>query len=295
MFGVSKINEKNTSVFVENSEEKLGIGSGVILTSNGFILSNFETTGGIGEECFVTLKNGTIYPAEVKWSDSELDISIIKIPVDNLLFLKMGDSKNILIGDKYYILSNSTGYDFNENLNEIFISKAKTTLKNVLENKIIYIEDVIKINDNILPENNGGAVLGESGEIFGIASSKNNIVIPINRIKNILEQLKEDDKFEEPYLGLHGFDNDALKYLVPDYNFKSGIYIEKIDENSIVYEKIISGDILLKIDDIELNNFEDYYEYLYQKRPKERVKLTVLRGNKEIKIDVLLKNKPRLM
>ena len=102
--GVSKLNEKNTSIFVENSEEKLGIGSGIILTSNGYILSNYETTGKENETCFVTMKNGNIYPAEVKWSDPNLDISIIKISAENLLFLKTGDSNNIEIGDKFYVL-----------------------------------------------------------------------------------------------------------------------------------------------------------------------------------------------
>ena len=119
MYGVSKMNEKNSSVFVENSEEKLGIGSGIILTSNGFILSNFETTGEEGESCFVTLKNGKTYPAIVKWVDKNLDISIIKIAIENLLYLEMGNSNNIFIGDKFYMLSNSTGYDFDESLKEV--------------------------------------------------------------------------------------------------------------------------------------------------------------------------------
>ena len=291
--GISKLNEKNTSVFVENSEEKLGIGSGIILTSNGYIFSNYETTGGEGETCFVTLKNGNIYPADVKWADSNLDISIIKISTENLLFLPTGDSNNIEIGDKFYILSNSTGYEFNENFNEILVSKVKTTLKIVNEEKTTYCEDIIKINLDILPEYNGGAILNEKGEVFGIASSKLNSVIPINRIKNIIEKLKESDDFEEAYLGVYGFDNNVLKYLVPDYNFKLGVYVEKIEENSPVYEKVLEGDIITKIDDYELSSFQELSEYLYKKSPQDKVNLTVIRGTKEINLEVILKEKPR--
>ena len=295
MFGVSKLNEKNTSVFVESSEEKLGIGSGIILTSNGIILSNYETTGGEGTTCFVTLKSGKIYPAEVKWADSNLDISIVKISAENLLFLAMGDSNNIEMGDKFYILSNSTGYEFNESFDEILISKPRTTLKLIEGEKTIYYEDVIKINLNILPVNNGGAVLNENGEVYGIASSKLNSVIPINRVKNIINRLKEDEKFKEAYLGIYGFDNNVLKYLIPDYNLGLGIYVEKIEEDSPVYEKVLQGDIITKIDDYELSNFQELSEYLYSKSPKDKINLTIIRGTKEVNLEVILKEKPRLL
>ena len=293
LFGVSKLNEKNTSVFVENSEEKLGIGSGIILTSDGFILSNYETTGEEGSTCFVTLKSGTVYPAEVKWTDVNLDISIIKIAIENLLFLAMGDSNSISIGDKFFILSNSTGYEFNENLEEVLISKEKTTLKMVNENETSYAEDVVKVNFNILPVNNGGAILNENGEVFGIASSKLNSIIPINRIKNIINRLKEDENYKEAYLGIHGFDNSVLKYLVPDYSLKLGIYVEQIEEDSPAIEKILPGDILTKIDDYELSSFQELSEYLYLKSPKEKVNLTIIRGTKEIVQEVILKEKSR--
>lgn len=289
MYGVSKLNQKSTSVFVDNSEEKLGIGSGIILTSNGFILSNYETTGLKGETCFVTLKNGSIYPAEVKWVDENLDISIIKISIENLLCLQMGDSNNIEIGDRLYLLSNSIGYDLNENLIETIISKAKTTLKIVNDTKIIYAEDIIKISNDILKEYNGGAILNKNGELLGIASNKLNSVVPINRIKNILNRLKEDENFEEPYLGIYGFDNNVLKYLIDDYNLKLGIYVEKVEEDSPAFEKVFQGDIITKIDDYELSSFEELIEYLYLKNPQEIVNLTILRGIKQININIILK------
>ena len=293
--GVSKLNEKNTAVFVQNPEEKLGIGSGIILTSDGFILSNYEITGGEGETCFVTLKNGSIYPAEVKWADYNLDISIIKISADNLLYLAMGDSNSISIGDKFYILSNATGYDFNESLNEIFISKEKTTLKIVEKNNISYAEDVIKINSDIGYDINGGAVLNENGEVFGIASAKINSVIPINRIKNIIKSLSENEEYKEPYLGIYGFDNDALKYLVPSYTLKLGIYVDKVEENSEISGQIFTGDIITRIDDYELSTFQELSEYLYLKNPKDKVSLNIIRGTKELTVNVVLKEKPRLL
>ena len=290
--GVSKLNEKNTSIFVENSEEKLGMGTGIILTSNGFILSNYETTGKEGETCFVTLKNGTIYPAEVKWADVNLDISIIKISAENLLTLQMGDSNKIEIGEKMYVLSNATGYDFSENLYEVFINKINNTFKIMNENNSIYIEDVIKVDLVIEADKNGGALINENGEVLGIVSSKINSIIPINRIKNILEKIKEDDNYKEPYLGVYGFDNSVLKYLIPDYPLKLGIYVDKVEENSPASGQILVGDIITKIDDYELSSFQELNEYLYLKSPREKVTLSIVRGTKEIKVIILFNEKP---
>ena len=287
--GVSKLNEKNTSIFVENSEEKLGIGSGIILSSNGLILSNYETTGGIGETCYVTLKNGSIYPADVKWSNQDLDISIIKIAADNLLYLAMGESNQISIGDKYYLLSNATGYDFGESLTDILIQKNQTTLKTYNETTTSYAEDVIKINRNIDHEINGGALLNEKGEVLGIASSKINAIIPINRIKPLIANLKENENYKAPYLGIYGFDATSLKYLAPDYPLTIGIYVDKIAENSPTSGQLSEGDIITKIDDYELSTFQDLSIYLTQKSPKQKVTLTAIRGTKELTITTILK------
>ena len=132
-------------------------------------------------------------------------------------------------------------------------------------------------------------------ELFGIASSKLNSIIPINRVKTIINKLNEKNEYKEAYLGIYGFDNNVIKYLIPEYNFKLGIYVEKIEEDSPVYEKILLGDVITKIDDYELSTFQELSEYLYSKSPKETVTLTVIRGTKEFTIEVKLKEKSRLV
>jgi len=293
LFGVSKINEKNTSIFVENSEEQLGIGSGIILTSNGFILSNCSTTGDIGDICYVTLKNGSRYPAEVKWIDKNLDISIIKISAENLLFLTMGDSNKIEIGEKYYILSNALGFDFYKNIEDILIKKVNITTKIVDKGKTIYAENIIKANIDLNFENNGGAVLNENGEVLGIVSQNINSIIPINRVKIIIERLKENENYREPYLGIYGFDNDVLKYLNSDYQLKLGILVDKIEEDSPAKGKIFVGDIITKIDNFELSSFRELRDFLLTKSPKDKIGLTVIRESKEETIYIILKEESR--
>ena len=290
-FGISKLNENNTSIFVQNSEEKLGIGSGIIVTSNGYILTNYTISGDIKSTCYVTLKSGEIYPAEVLWVDKNLDISIIKISAENLLALALGDSDKCSLGEEIYMVSNPTGYNLKENLGIGVISQLNNTIKMVDENNEVYIEDIMKINIGIKAEQTGSPVLNENGEVVGISVSSIDSVVPINRVKNIINRFKNENSFEEAYLGIYGFDNNVLKYMNSDYKTNIGVYIEKIEKDSPVYEQILSGDIITKIDDFELSSMQELSEYLYTKNPGDKVKLNVIRGTKSFEVECELKKK----
>lgn len=289
--GVSKSNQNNTSIFVENSEEKLGIGSGIILTSNGYILTNQSIVGNKHSDCYVTLKNGEVYPSQVVWVNENLDIAIIKVSASNLLSLSLGDSKNCTLGEEVYMISNPTGYNFNQNLQTGIISEINKTLKIMSEDEEIYVEDIIKINTNIKSEQTGSPVLNINGEVIGISSSKLNAIIPINIIKNIIKRYETDNNFEEAYLGVYGFGYDVIKYLNLNVEINYGIYIEKIEEGSPVYGQVFSGDIITKIDDIELSSMSDLKNYLYTKNPKEKVVLNIVRGTKQFELEIELGTK----
>jgi S1-C subfamily serine protease len=289
--GVSKLNKSNTAIFVENSEEKLGMGSGIILTSNGYILTNYEISGEVNNTCYVTLSDGKVYPSKTVWVNKQLDIGLIKIAVDNLVSFSFGNSDDISIGEEIYMVSNASGYDFKKEFTTGVISKVSDTLKTVDGENIEYAEDIMKISIEIKSENTGSPIVNKDGELLGIASSKLNSVIPINRIKNILNRLENEDKFEEAYLGIYGFDNDVLKYLNTDYTLNIGVYIEKIEEDSPVFEKVLVGDIITKIDDCELRTMQELSEYLYSKNVGDKVEISVIRDAKELKIDCILEKK----
>ncbi len=286
--GVSKFSTNNTSIFVENSEEKLGIGSGIIITSDGYILTNQSIAGERESTCYVTLKNGTVYPAEVVWINRNLDIAIIKISANNLLALSMGDSDNCSLGEEIYMISNPIGYNFNQNLQIGIISEINKTLKIVNEQSEIYVEDIMKMNNTISSEQTGSPILNIDGEVIGISSSKLNVIIPINRIKTIIEKYETNGDFEEAYLGVYGFDYDVIRYLNLGIDINSGVYIEKIEENSPAKEKIFSGDIITKIDNNEIRNMVELSNYLYTKIPGDKILLSVIRDAKQLEIEIEL-------
>ena len=104
--GISKLKNAGNSIFLKSSENELGLGTGVIISSDGYIVSNEHVTGSKYSKCYITLENGSNYDGTVVWSDSDLDLSITKIDAKNLSYVNLGDSKNIRIGETVYAIGN---------------------------------------------------------------------------------------------------------------------------------------------------------------------------------------------
>ena len=108
-------------------------------------------------------------------------------------------------------------------------------------------------------------------------------------IKPILEKLTKTGKFEEAYLGIYGYDKEVIPYLESDLNINSGVYIANILKDGVLFNKgIVVGDVITKIDGNEINKMNDLKKYIYTKNPKENVKLTIRRKDKEFETEVIL-------
>ena len=104
---ISKIKNAGSTIFLNDSATSLGLGTGVIVSDNGYILTNEHVSGSKYGNCYVTLENGSTYNANVVWSDSEIDLSIIKINEKNLSYAKLGDSDNIRVGETVFAIRKS--------------------------------------------------------------------------------------------------------------------------------------------------------------------------------------------
>lgn len=105
--GISKLKETGNSILSKSSESELGLGTGFIVTEDGYIVSNEHVTGSKYSRCYITLENGTNYDGTVVWSDSDLDLSITKINAKNLPYVTLGDSKSIRVGETVYAIRES--------------------------------------------------------------------------------------------------------------------------------------------------------------------------------------------
>ena len=105
--GISKLKNAGNSILSKSTESELGLGTGIIVTENGYILSNEHVTGSKYSKCYITLENGNTYDGTVVWSDSDLDLSITKINAKNLSFISLGDSNQIRVGETVYAIRKS--------------------------------------------------------------------------------------------------------------------------------------------------------------------------------------------
>lgn len=105
--GISKLKDTGSSILSKSSENELGLGTGFIVTDDGYIVSNEHVTGKRYSKCYITLENGSNYDGTVVWSDTDLDLSITKINAKNLPYVVLGDSRNIRVGETVYAIRKS--------------------------------------------------------------------------------------------------------------------------------------------------------------------------------------------
>lgn len=296
--GISKIKDKGSTIFLQDSTTKLGLGSGVIVSEDGYILTNEHVSGGKYNKCYVTLENGTTHNADVVWSDSDLDLSIIKIPMKGLTYAKLGDSKQIKVGQTVYAIGNPIGYEFQRTVTSGIISALNRTIKIEEGNKTNYMNNLIQTDAGINPGNSGGPLINSKGEVIGINSVKITsaegigFAVPINCVKSIIERFITDGKFDEASIGIFAYDKNIISYIAPNIEFQNGIYVEQISEDSPAKKTDLKvGDIITKIDDIELVNMCDLREYIYTKSPGDEVSLSILRNKTNLTMKIKLSKK----
>ena len=296
--GISKLKQTGSSIFVDNAEQKLGLGSGVLITDNGYILTNQHVAGNKYSNCYVTLEDGKIYDGNVVWADNNIDLAIVKINKNNLEYLQLGDSDEINLAEDVYAIGNPLGMDFQKTVTKGIVSSLNRTIKIEGENENVYMEDLIQTDATINEGNSGGALINSDGKLIGINSVKISnaegigFAVPVNIVKPIINKLINEGKFEEAWLGIYGYDKEAIKYLDSELEIENGIYVAQVAvDGPLVNLDIKEGDIITKIDDTEISKMNDLKKYIYSKNPKDIVKLHLQRNGKESEVEVELASK----
>ena len=283
--GISKIKSHSNSIFSTNSVSELGLGTGIIVSSNGYILSNAHVTGEKYSTCYVTLENGYTYEGSVVWSDFDLDLSITKIDANNLSYATIGDSSKAKSGESVYAIGNPIGYEFRRTVTSGIISATNRTIRIEEDDNFYYMTDLLQTDASINPGNSGGPLILPSGEVIGINTVKITsaegigFAVPINVIKPVIEKFINENSFEEAFLGIYAYDKQVVPYLSSNANFDSGIYVVYIDENSpAISSGIQTGDIITSIDGYSINTMLELKEYVYSKSPGDSVSINISRG-----------------
>ena len=296
--GISKLKNTGNSILSTSNEAELGLGTGVIVTENGYILSNEHVTGSKYSKCYITLENGQNYEGTVAWSDTDLDLSLTKIEAKNLSYATLGDSSKIRVGETVYAIGNPIGFEFRRTVTSGIISAKNRSIKIEEENNKSYMSDLIQTDATINPGNSGGPLITPNGEVIGINTVKITtaegigFAVPINVVKSIIQKYQEGEIFEQANIGIYAYDKQVIPYLDNNISFEKGIYVAQITpqgpaDNTELKEK----DIILSIDGKEINTMNDLREYIYTKKPGEQVTLKIARGKINRQIDITLGKK----
>lgn len=287
-----------------NLVPKEGFGSGTIISSDGYILTNNHVING-ATSVRVTLFDGSSYPATLVGDDPPNDLAVIKINVPpnvKLTTIAFGDSANLEVGRRVLAIGNPFGYD--RTMSSGIISSLGRTLRT---EKGRLIKGIIQTDAAINPGNSGGPLLNSAGQMIGIttaifsntgSSTGIGLAIPINIAKRIVPELIAHHGVSRPDLGIELYErtDKGLRIIRLDPNGPaaiaglSGPKLVIYKDGDFVFRSIDRSlaDIITGIDGAPVKTLDDLLSYVEQKKAGQVVTLTVLRSGKSVKIPVKL-------
>lgn len=263
-----------------------GSGSGIIIDSSGYIVTNYHVIQG-ADNITVRLSSNKTLNASVLGTDERSDLAVIKVDAKNLPVVKLGDSSKVKVGDTAIAIGNSLG--------EQFAGSVTAGIISALNRKIEYngsVYRVIQTDAAINPGNSGGPLCDVEGKVIGINSLKMGsslnvegmgFAIDINEAKDIIKSLMNNGKVSRSYLGIYG------QSVISDDNKIEGIYIQQVEKNSgAATAGIKPTDILMELDGKKVKNTSDIEEILNSHKVGEKVMSKIWRDGKTIETQIVL-------
>jgi serine protease Do len=272
-----------------------GVGSGVIVNPNGYILTNSHVVGNIREKLTVYFMDGREMEGQVLWQDAVLDMAVVKVDAVGLTTAELGNSDNISVGQTAIAIGNPLGLRFERTVTQGIISGLNRSVA-ITQQEIM--EDLIQTDAAINPGNSGGPLINSKGEIVGLNTVKASaeglgFAIPINIAKPIIQQLIDTGKFVPTYLGIELLDKEIAGYIKTDIEITKGIYITNVIKGAGADSAGLKAeDVITHVDDVEVNTMIKFKSMLYTKKPGDTVTIRYLRNNKEYKTQAVLQQKP---
>lgn len=273
-------------------QETQGVGTGIIVDSNGYILTNSHVVSdGDATSVNVLFSDGSDINGKVVWYDSQMDLAIVKVDKTGLTAAELGNSDDVAVGDISIAIGNPLGLDLQKSVTQGIISGLDRTIST---SQSTNMTGLIQTDASINSGNSGGPLLNEKGQVIGINTAKASqgeglgFAIPINTAKNIISKVIKDGNYEKVTLGIKGTDLETYEQAVgQDLTGDSGVYVAEVTSGSAAEKaKMAAGDIIIKLGDTEITSMNDLNKALYGYSSGDKAEITVLRNGKEQKLTV---------
>ena len=273
----------------------VGTGSGVIISPDGYIITNNHVIEG-AKKIEITLNDKSTYAAEIIGVDKSTDIALLKVDAKDMPFMTFGDSNNLKVAE--WVLAIGNPYNLTSTVTAGIVS-AKAREINI-SNNINKIESFIQTDAAVNPGNSGGALVNTRGELIGINTAISSqtgsyvgysFAVPSNIAKKVIEDILEYGGVQRAYLGINFDELNGENYEKYGVASTQGVIITKVLQNGAADEAgLKSRDVIIKADDVPITKFSDLQGFLGTKRPGDEVQITVLRNNRDKVLKVKLKN-----
>ena len=279
--------------------KKQGSGSGVIISADGYIVTNNHVVEG-ADEITVILTDNREFSATIVGNDQNTDLALIKVSGKNLPAITIGDSQKLRIGE--WVLAIGNPYNIGTTVTAGIVSAKARSMSGGNS-----VQSFIQTDAAINPGNSGGALVNTNGELVGINSmlysqtgsySGYGFAIPTTIMNKVVNDLKTYGTVQRALIGIQGSDlssyTDGLKQQgkeVPDFGTINGIYVAEVAEDGAgAAAGLKKGDVITAIDGKQLSKMAELQEYLANKRPGDKVTITYLREKNKKSATVTLKN-----
>lgn len=274
-------------------QTQVGTGSGVIISPDGYIVTNNHVVQN-ATELEVTLNNNKTYKAKLVGTDSKMDIALLKIDAtEKLPYATFGNSDAIKVGE--WVLAVGNPYNLTSTVTAGIVSAKARDLSNQ------GIQSFIQTDAAVNPGNSGGALVNTRGELIGIntmISSQTgsyvgySFAIPSNLARKIVEDLMEYGNVQRGVLGVEGRELNSMASKELGVNQTQGFYVTKVYQNSGAEKSgLKKGDVIIQLDQAKVNGYADLTSYVNSKRPNDQLQVMVLRGDEKVTIPVKLTKK----
>lgn len=278
-----------------SQREQEGLGSGFIMSSDGYILTNEHVVNG-ASEIFVTITGfDQELPAQVVGVDYDLDLALIKVEAGKELpFLSLGDSEQVRVGNWVIAIGNPYGLDHTVTAGVI---SAKGRPVQVDDRQY---ENLLQTDASINPGNSGGPLLNLQGEVIGINTAINaeaqgiGFAIPTSTVKRVLEDLKNNATNLRPWIGVQvrSVDSDVARSLGLE-NTAGALIVGVINNSPAANAGLRQGDVIVEFNGNKINNADDLVAAIKACRVNAEVYAVVVRNRQQQTISMIIAEKPR--
>jgi S1-C subfamily serine protease len=274
-----------------------GVGSGIIIDSKGYILTNHHIAGN-AQSMTVSMFDGTKLKGNLVGTDPMTDVAVIKVDPGNhkLPNARIGDSDKIRVGQTAIAIGNPFGFMLRGPTVTVGVISA---LNRTIQVEAVVYENLIQTDAHINPGNSGGPLLNKEGEVVGMNSASIPFAqgigfsIPIDKAIHVSKELIEHGKVVRPWLGIFGV--GVTKELAEYYNLQSneGVLVTQVyKESPAGIQGIMPGDIVLSVDGKKMKDMSELADYIRKKKVDEKITLEILRGERRGEVTLTLAETP---